>query len=483
MAHADPLSDLAGRLKITAEPTDYVLLVDTSSSMQQQGRWGRVRAAVGALANQLKDSDRVTLITFDDGVRQTWTATSPSASQLVGRLPATPTGDQTDIGAAIDAGVTALGGSGARKVAAIVLLTDGELDASSTSKYPTATSGSWTQLRSRADQTRKNREVGAFAVAVGDKTDAGLLTKVFPQASVATPADISGYLAGITTELTKARIGQALATDLGKPATLTLSDVVRTDDTITATATWVSHTTQLPLTVTGVALDGGTAQQNPATVTLAPGATATSTITLTGDSATKPLLKATLGSPWARELTAAGLTLPKVNATVVVPGGPSKPVATVSQRPSGGASTPAPTGGTDGAVVGTVDGGTARPTWLLPAALGALVLIAALGIVLAVVRARRPRLDGSMAIVRDGQVAHEFVLDGVGSSAQRGAVTVKVSALRDGRVAVKGTRRVEGGKPSSFSGVLADGESLEVGDGHVLRYTAQRTRMLDMVKG
>jgi hypothetical protein len=482
VGHADQLSDLAGRVGVATEPTDYVLLVDTSASMKQEGRWGRVRQALGALAGQLGAGDRVTMITFDDGVRSTWQAAKPSSAQLLAHLPKEPKGQQTDIGAAIDAGVTALAKS--RKVGAIVLLTDGEIDAAPSSKYPNGQAPSWDSLRTRAAKATQGRQVGAFAVSIGGKTDARLLTSVFPKATVADPSDIVGYFAGITRELTKVRVAQALAADLKSPVSAVVDQVTpdaanKAGGPVTARLHLSSSASRVPVTVAGFSVSGvtgATATLEPASVSLQPGASSDLALTITGLAAGKStmIVVAKLSSPWQSQLAAAGLTLPSTVSTgaltVEVPaagGEPSSP-APASQspqaQPSSGGVVAAPT--SDG-----------LPQWLPLAGGGVMALLVLVGIVLAVARGRRPTLSGSLAVMSGGQVVDEILLDGPTATTQRGPTKLRVSAGKDGSVSVKGKDGSRG-----FATVLADGGEVDLGDGRTLRYTAQRTRMLDMVQ-
>ncbi|MGD7733499.1 VWA domain-containing protein [Propionibacteriaceae bacterium G57] len=475
VARADALSDLAATLNITPEPTGYVVLVDTSVSMQSDGRWGRVRSALGALAGQFGSDDVVSLITFDNGVTSTWEATSPTSSEMLAKLPSKPTGTQTDIGAAIDAGVAALGKT-ARQVGAIVLLTDGQLDAAPGSKYPTATSPSWQDLKARAASVSKDKQIGAYAVSVGANTDAGLLTQVFPKASVSTPTDITAYLAGINREITKTRIGLALADDLSAPVTVTLDQAKVSGTTLTATARITSTAKKVPLTATlgGVnpGVPGGTATMNPATLELAPGATAQATITITGmkPGVGKQAITVNLASPWQAELAAAELKVPGAVTSNAVD-------YTVTAAATSGAS-PSSVGQTPAAAEPPVAEGA--PVWFtrgLPIAGAVVVGLGLLWAVVAGVRAARPKLDGSLALLVDGVVTDEVVLTGTGRSFRPEGLKVGVTARKDGRIVVQG-KQSGGGK---VAGTLADGEALDLGSGRALRYTAKRTRMLEMV--
>ncbi|WP_022910710.1 vWA domain-containing protein [Aestuariimicrobium kwangyangense] len=483
VGHADQLSDLAGRVGVATEPTDYVLLVDTSASMKQDGRWGRVRQALGALAGQLGTGDRVTMITFDDGVRSTWQAAKPSSAQVLAHLPKEPTGKQTDIGAAIDAGVTALAKS--RKVGALVLLTDGEIDASPSSKYPNGQADSWDSLRTRAAKAIQGRQVGAFAVSIGGKTDARLLTSVFPKATVADPADIVGYLAGITRELTKVRVAQALAADLKAPVSVVVDHVTpdpqnRVGSPVTARVHLSSSATRVPVTISGFSVSGvtgATATVDPASVDLQPGASSDLTLTITGLPAggSTITLAAKLSSPWQTQLAAAGLKLPSsLSSGAVTVTAPEASAGPTSAAPSSPSPETQPSSG--GADVATTSS-SGIPAWLPLAGGGAMAALVLVGIVLAVLRGRRPALNGSLAILSEGRVVDEILLDGPSATTQRGHTKLQVSASRNGSISVKGKEGARG-----FATVLTDEGEFDLGEGRTLRYTAQRTRMLDMVQ-
>lgn len=475
-ARADEgLDAIAAAVGVTQQATDYVVIVDTSASMRQEGRWARAREAVSGLLTNLTPDDHVTLITFDDGAKTAFTGVDPAPATVLAALPAQPAGRQTDIGAAIDLGVRALARDGAREVAALVLLTDGELDAAGSSKYASPDAPAWAELRNRAATVTQGRQVGAFALSLGPESDAGLLTKVFPSAEVATPSDIVAYLTGLNDELTRLRVAEALAPDLAGPVTVAVEDATTTGGTVTATARFTSTAEYLPVTVSSVALEppvpGATVGLRPGTVELAPGAEATALVTVELPPGTdmSANLVATLTSPWQAELAELGLGQP-LTATSAPIELVAVDIATASPSASPARSEPAQEPPAESGVVAAL-----RP-WVVPAAVAAAALLLVLWALKAVAKRRGPRLDGSLAVMADGDVVDEFIVTGPEAKVTRGDLQLTVQRLKDGTVQLKGRHGKE-----KFTAQLVDGQRTPVAEGVALRYTDQRTRMLDMI--
>ena len=482
-ARADEALDaIAQAVGVTEQATDFVILVDTSVSMKDDDRWARARDAVSGLLTNLTPDDHVTLITFDDGARTAFAGLDPAPATVLNALPASPTGDQTDIGAAIEAGVEALNRDGGSEVAAIALLTDGELDAAETSDYVTPTSPAWAELRQRAATVSTDRQIGAFALTLGSTSDAGLLTSVFPNAEVATPNDIVAYLTGLNDELTRLRIVEALGPDLEGPASLTVGDATIEDGTLTATATLASSTTYLPLTIASVALEpaveGAAIGMEPAAVEVAPGQSATATLTVTlppGTESTSTVV-ATLTSPWAPQLTALGIdqNITAASQAIDLANAAAEPAAPTAEPtatpPATATDTPADSGRT------LSDTLAALPVWALPAAGGAVLALLLLLALLSAARKRRPRLDGSIAVLHEGRIVDEFIVAGADAAISRGELKLKARRLKDGTVALKGRHGQQ-----KFTATLGDGDTTRLTEATELRYTDQRTRMLQLI--
>lgn len=458
---------LATSIGITEEPEDYIIVVDTSESMRFEGRWERAREALVGLLTNLAPDDYVTLIAFDNGARTVWQGLRPEdPAVLLDELPATPAGDQTDIGAAIDEAVKALQREGARPVTALALLTDGSLDAAPDSPYVTPDAAAWTDLRARAQQAASGRHVGAFALSLGDDTDAGLLTSVFPEASLATPSDIVGYLSGLDEELKRSRVVDEVSTDLQSPPTLTATLAGVDDQTATIAVAVSSSAQHVPISVTEVrlqpAVEGATVNPLAAPVEVPAGGSAEFEVQVKlPEPGTYDVgLDVSLGSPWAGQLNELGVSpsqtvvLAPVEVEIA-----EEPAAAPAPAPAPEAETPAPeANGNQLPIIGAVVGG------IILVALAALLLLR-----------RRGGAQGSMTISESGQPIDEFVLDG-SRNLDRSGVKLQVTPRKEGGVQVRGKVGKE-----QFSGLLGDGESMDLPGGRTLSYTSERSRMLDLV--
>jgi hypothetical protein len=473
-ASADETVDsLAESLGIHDEPTDYIVVVDTSLSMASEGRWERAREALAGLLRNLRSEDYVTLITFDDGARTDFAGHVPAdPGQLLNELPAAPTGDQTDIGTAIDEAVGALEREGANSVTAVALITDGRLDPAAASLYQDAQSPAWDSLRSRADQLRQGRHVGAFALSLGGQTDAGLLTSVFPDATVASPNDIVGYLTGLDEEIKSGRVTEALAADLAATPTMTVTADQVEGPVATFTATITSPAKHVPLQISGVqlqpAVEGATLDPIAGPVDVAPGTTVTIPLRVTLPEAGEynVAVAATLTSPWAGQLAQLGVAAPETITHEAV-------AVTVAPRATAAPATTQPPAAEPVAPEPSIE----LPTWWLSALLG-LAGLAVLSLVVArVVISKRPQLDGSVTVVKEGEIVDEFMLAGRKFDQKSGEIRLRALPVKgEDAITISG---VSAGQ--SFNGKLGDGETLATSGGVELHYTSVRSRMLELV--
>ncbi len=476
-----PLADVLTTLKVAPKPSDYVILVDTSGSMTQDARYDKVKTALLAMLKALQPTDRVALVTFDGTAKVAFDGpASTGAEAIVAKLPATPTGQLTDIGAGIDAGLKILEAGNAKDLGAIALITDGKVDAPG-SAYADPASPAWAALKTRADALSAKHQVAAYALSLISATDAALLHQPFPGAVDIAADQFSARLSALQGELLKFQAGEALKPDLARGVTASFTGVdwanLPNTGTVSGTVKLTSTYQQIPATVTGLTLAAAglplTFDPLPAEVPLAPGASADLPVTLrvgatavaspgtpssaasaASASAAAPTvtLSGTVTSPWQDVLTKdLGLTFaPQVTATAtaqtVTP--PSAPAASAVPWP----------------LVGGIAG------------------IAALVGVLLFARSRGPRLVGSLALSKDGRLVREFLLAGRSAplaDATTPGLTGHVTARRTKEGAAQVVLHTStGGRRTTIT--LGDRQSAEVGE-YTATYTAQRTRMISMI--
>lgn len=465
------LDEVLTALGIERQPADYVVVVDISRSMLEEGRYDRVRAALTGMMSALGPDDQVSLVTFSDTTSVVYRGTNKQAA--LAALPVTPTGDWTDIGAGIAAGLGEVSREGASRTAVLALITDGTLATAPGSVYEIPGSPAWVALRAEADALLANKQVAAYAIGLGTGTDAGLLATVFPEATNVSGDRIAEHLAAIDRALLSFRAAERLRPDAAGTVSVQWSELdptaLASSATTNATLTLTSNLTSAPVELNGLALsaeglDGLTADL-PASVTLGPGESQSFPVSLqvqqAGDGGSF-WLEGAIESPWQDVVAQVGLTFAPTwsAAAVEVPAAPA-PEATPLPAP---ASMP-----------------DLRP-WLLGA--GALALVA---LAVVSVRARRKPLSGSILVTNDGVPVREFLLEGASVSLAKAAGPA-VPGL-SGSVA-QGPRADDDSPRIRVSGnlgndrvraVLDDGESVRFGD-YVLTYTAQRTRTLTMVR-
>ncbi len=144
------LAEVLQGLRVDTVPADYVLLIDTSRSMDQAGLYGPVRRSLRTLLDALDPSDHVSLITFDAHPTLRYSGTATAESGPLQRLPAAATGASTDIGAAIGAGLRELERPDAQKVGTMLLFTDGKHKPPAGSPYSGSGGSAWRDLADRA---------------------------------------------------------------------------------------------------------------------------------------------------------------------------------------------------------------------------------------------------------------------------------------------------------------------------------------------
>lgn len=212
-----PLSEVLDELNVDGLRADYVILVDTSSSMEDGRLYGKVKSALRPLLAALSPQDHVSLLTFDTvpAVRYSGPAGRPG-DRALGQLPERATGTATDIGAAVDAGIRELERVDAEQVGTLILVTDGEHRPPAGSPYPADTgAGAWSKLAPRAKAVGTRHAVNSFALALRTDTDAGLLRLAFPRTAVAALPDdqIAAYFRGLRDQQAVLKARSLLAGD------------------------------------------------------------------------------------------------------------------------------------------------------------------------------------------------------------------------------------------------------------------------------
>ncbi|MFC0602485.1 vWA domain-containing protein [Streptomyces palmae] len=296
-AHADAgpsRAEIYQALGLSDQPADYVVLVDTSGSMADDGRYSTVRSTLRSFLDGLSPRDHIALITFDSRPEPRYIGPAENADRIISRLPKAPDPrGETDIGAALDSALRELERGDAAEIASVVLLTDGEHHPPRGSGYPKSSGAPWNALRQRAHAIDQRAELAGYALPLGSgASGAELLGDVVDDTTVLRPdsiQDLDAYLerAGDGTRARKARL--LLADDIGKGITASWTERGRrdvTDGSATASVTLRSTSRHTPLTVTGlrVSADGTPLRLSglPTRLTLAPGTSKTYSVRLRG---------------------------------------------------------------------------------------------------------------------------------------------------------------------------------------------------------
>ncbi len=339
VAAGGPVAAAPGRdevytaLGVDRVAADYVVMVDISGSMNQGGRYDRVKQSLRSFLAALAPDDQVTLITFADRarvVRQS-APVGRSPDEVVGKLPKTADGRSTDIGAAIEASVGVLRRPGAPQIATVVLLTDGQHEPPTGSAYPFREGYSWNELARGAAGLRKS-SVDAYAVPLAGATGAALLAKVYRGAKILDPGGIdrlTGLLERPKAAARAAKARQILGDDATRAVEVRWPSDVRDIGAGRHELAVELHSTtaKLPLRVDRLAVRSGNPQVRVSVpnspVELPPGGTAKITVTVDWDAGPRraaPLstvtgqadlaLTAHVGSPWAQVMSDdLGMTL------------------------------------------------------------------------------------------------------------------------------------------------------------------------------
>jgi len=441
------------------------VLVDVSGSMTDDDRYDKVRSALTGMMDALDPSDHVALVTFSTDAEVVYEGTDKETA--LAALPPRPTGAKTDIGAGIEAGIAQLRRPGASPSGVLALITDGTIDTADDSPWATPDAPGWATLAEDATALAAEQSVAAYAIALGDETDAGLLGRVFPEARNVPGDEVGPYLGRIDAELLNFQAAEKLRADANGTVTAAWTNLDATGLVTTGNAqptlTLTSTLGSAPVEVGDLELTLGngevTASGLPETVVLGPGESQQFPVAVTVDDLAESggglVVRGTVDSPWREAASEFGVALaPRVDSTAVT-------------------LTP-----TDGATASEV----LRP-WLLPVVGGVVAVLAAVGVLVALLR-RRPQLRGAFTIERQGATVREFMLTGPRVDLARAAgpaASGLVGTVTHARTKDAGGVRVNArvGKQKVRT-VLRDGDSVNVGD-LTLHWTSQRSRTLGMV--
>ena len=473
---AATLDEVLAALEVRNDPSDFVIVVDTSLSMKAENRYRTVVDSLASTLDTMQPGDHVALITFDDGARVAYEGNLGDDPQaILDELPRSPEGTQTDIGAGLDMGMAQLERPDARPAGALVLVTDGELDTKPSSHFAEPTSAGWDELRERAGAL-DGKEIATYALSLDENTDAALMADVFPDVQQVPVGEFAELLSDLDNELLGFQARQRLESDLangkltaqfgnasplGRGAHETSLQITSLYEFIPTYVTNLAaeRVGSAPASVDGLpaelTIPPGETVEFPVTVTVGDWSGSSSQLSLAGSVATPwGDVLAQLRTPFAATLESQPLEVADVPQATVTPS--PEPEAAVPEEPS-------PLAGLNWALIGLVAG-------------GALVV----ALLLAIAVRKRPVLDGSLTVMRDGRVVQELLLTGSttqlvppGGEGPRGSIAAM--AWRSSRVFVKA--QVGGEKARTR---LADGERVQLGD-YTLIYTAKRSRVLEMM--
>jgi len=235
-AHADDATaeDVYSALGLYEAETHYVVLVDTSGSMETNNLYRYVREGLTRFVKAVDDMDTVTIVPFaDEPADPCFSGSVTQPEEVLTCLPRKATGQATDIGLALDAAIKDVRETAA-PVSVVLLISDGDQQAPDTSPYgkPSLKSVQWAALRKRADALSN---VYAYALQLGKSTSARTLGVVFRNTQTLnanTEAQVRNGLAPPKTDVLRKAVRATLTPDLGKPVKLS----------------WSAESTKMPLT-------------------------------------------------------------------------------------------------------------------------------------------------------------------------------------------------------------------------------------------
>jgi hypothetical protein len=284
-AYADDATaqDVYTALRLFDVEAHYVILVDTSASMESNNLYKYVQSGLTRFVSAVDQADSVTIIPFaEEPAEPCFSGNVDEPTEVLKCLPRRATGQNTDIGRAIDAALTDVKAAQA-PVSVVLLISDGDQQAPATSPYgkPSATSGPWAALRKRADALPN---LYGYALQLGRSTSAKTLGVVFKHTQTVnakSQAEVRTRLAPPKAEVLHQAVRSTLTPDLVKPIKITWStdgnEFNATDGSAEILLTIQPDTEFVPFTLTDVVVtqvDGTqlTLDPLPTSIDLTPGA-------------------------------------------------------------------------------------------------------------------------------------------------------------------------------------------------------------------
>lgn len=310
-------ADVVKALGLPAEPIDFVVLVDASSSMAKSKRASSARAALTELFGIMGPTDRLSLFTYASTVTAQYRGlVGDQSAALLANLPANG-GTWNDEGAALEAGISELARDGASPNAAIIVITDGAPAAGPGSKYQSEEGKAWAALVDDGRLLSRQRPIASYQIGLAAAADSSMLTRVFPDTQTIAGGSSARQIRAIRDDLNRLRAGRALAAELQAPITVTWSG-----DFASGSTGWLpirlsiqSPYPHVPLTLSklSVTASGGAIAEIsglPATVSLSPGEATSldAKIQVDGDGDLRTMglaFQAVIDSPWRSALTSA----------------------------------------------------------------------------------------------------------------------------------------------------------------------------------
>jgi hypothetical protein len=239
-AAADTRADMYAQLGVDKVGADYLFLIDESGSMRTA--FPNLRKALDQFTKSIEPGDRVSFVPFgEDAQASPWQAgRSKPASAAVAALP-DPGSGSTNFYEAMAYAVNRLAqDAGSGRVAAVVLLSDGDPAQRGRPECQLPPAATWRPLAARADALARSRPVNAYAIPITGtaKQCAGvssrsILQRVFRTPEVLKPdGQTAAYLAQAkeTARVAKARLLLARSGELTKTVSIDWTGAVRAID-------------------------------------------------------------------------------------------------------------------------------------------------------------------------------------------------------------------------------------------------------------